>query len=171
MNWEQGTSTMDRPRLTINLNTIIGLVSLSIIILGGVSGGSILYAQMQAQDEAWVDFQKRQEAYNTKLETDRAAGRATYDLKIETLQQAIGKLTSVTETNVYQIAQLQKKDEENDNRLGRMTESYGNRFTEIQTSLANMNTQLALLSQSMQEIKQIIAPSMRMPPPIEGTTQ
>lgn len=152
---------MDRPlkiERTININTIIALATFFIMLLGGVVTVTTVYSKLQAQADAWQEFQKRQEGYNSKLDSDRAAGRATYDTKLDAVSQSLTKTASIIDQQTYQIAQLQKKDEETDARLGRMSESYGDKFTEIQAALANINTQLALVSQAVTELKQIVSP-------------
>lgn len=141
---------------TININTLIAVAGFAIVILGGVFTMATVYSKLQTQAEAWTDFQKRQETYNVALDVDRKASGAASDVKLEVITQALGKLTSLNDQVSYQIGQLQKKDEETDARLGRMTESYGDKFTEIQGSLATMTTQLALQSQSLAEMKTLV---------------
>lgn len=153
---------MDRPLKidrTVNINTILGVATFVVGLIGVIVSMTIVYSKIQAQTDSWVDFQKRQESYNSNLDADRRAGRATYDLKLDAIAQALTKTSSIIEGQTYQIAQLQKKDEETDARLGRMSESYGDKFTEIQSTLANINTQIALVSQAVTELKQIIAPT------------
>lgn len=147
---------------TVNINTLIAGATFVCMLVGGLIEGTIIYSKIQVQADAWIEFQKRQEEYNSNLDADRRAGRATYDAKLDSVVQIINKLASSGEQQTYQIAQLQKKDEETDARLGRMTESYGDKFTEIQTTLATMSTQLALQSQAMTELKQIVATTRRL---------
>lgn len=143
---------------TVNLNTIIGASTFVLFLLGGLIGATLVYSKLQAQAEAWSGFQERQEQYNSTLSSDRQAARAAYDVKLEAVVQQITKLAGIADQSSYQIAQLQKKDDETDARLGRMSESYSDKFTEIQTTLSSMNTQLALQSQALAELKQVIVP-------------
>lgn len=150
---------MDRPLQidrTVNINTIIALATFIIMVIGGVVTATLVYGRLQAQSDAWIEFQKRQESYNARLDTDVAARRATVDTRMQALVDLVGKLSGVTDQQSYQVAQLQKKDEETDQRLGRMSDSYGDKFTEIQSTLATMSTQLALQSQALTELKQIV---------------
>lgn len=144
---------------TVNLNTIIALCGFLIVIVGGIFTLATVYSKLQNQADAWVEFQKRQEGYNVNLDADRKAARVENDVKLDAIVQTITKLTALGDQTGYQIAQLQKKDDENDARLGRMSESYSNKFTEIQTTLSGMSTQLALQSQALIELKQIIVPN------------
>lgn len=142
---------------TVNINTLLTAAGFLIVIVGGIFTLGTVYTKLQAQADAWIEFQKQQQTYNSNLDSDRRANRTAYDLKLDVLTQTLTKLSALSDQTTYQIAQLQKKDDENDARLGRMTESYSDKFTEIQTTLSTMSTQLALQSQALTELKQIVA--------------
>lgn len=141
---------------TININTLISIAGFLCVILGGAGTIGFIYSNMQSQNKSWTDFQTHQESYNAKLDADRQSERGIYDTKLDTLFQALQKLTTVSDRQSDQVASLQKKDDENDARLSRMAESYGNKFTEMQATLSTITTQLALQNQSITEIKQVL---------------
>lgn len=53
----------------------------------------------------------------------------------------------------FRVAQLEKGSEGADTRISRITESYGNQFTDIRGALSGITTQLALTNQSLQRLE------------------
>lgn len=53
----------------------------------------------------------------------------------------------------YRITSNEKANEALDTRMSRLSETYANRFADINTQLSTISTQIALVSQTTQEIK------------------
>lgn len=158
---------VEAPR--VNLNTIVGvggfcLTLATVVFLSGQNSAKI-DAQNAAVAAQLAEFQKRQEQYNATLDSDRRAARVAYDTKMEIFSQSLVKVTTVLEQHSTSIASLQKKDDEADARVNRIAESAGDKFTEINAALGTINTQLALLAQTVTEIKQVISPQADIPVP------
>jgi chromosome segregation ATPase len=142
---------------TITTGAVISFLGFFLTFCGGIFLAGSFYSIQEQRDVTFNAAQKRQEEYNKNLEMDRKTVRVAYDAKIDVILQSLTKTASIIDQQTYQIAQLQQKNTETDARLGRITESYGDKFTEIQSTLANMNTQIALISQTVTELKQIAA--------------
>lgn len=130
---------------TININTIVAIATFVTMLGGGIY-------TLQQQAATAQDFRERQEAYNANLDAERRANRAANEAKLDAIVDGQNKLATIISQATYQIAQLQKKDEETDARISRITDSYGERFTEIQNVLATISTQIALQGQSLERI-------------------
>lgn len=151
---------MDKPlRIdrTITLGTLIGVMTFSFTVVGGIVGGTVVFTKLQAQTEFLGSLAQRQEQRSVDLDKDRAAAKATYDTKIQDIGVVLNKLMSFSDKQSDQISQLQKKEESDDARMSRISESSGDKFTEIQSALADIKTQIALANQTITELKQIIS--------------
>jgi hypothetical protein len=166
---------MDQPLhidRTVNINTIIAITSFVIMLVGGIVAFTMFQSAQQAQTEqlrialknqadAWVAFQTRQEKYNDNLDADRIASRARNDTRLDAMNATMNKLAGISDQQAYQVAQLQKKDDEVDARLGRMADSYGSQFAEIRAGIAGITTQMAVMNQTVGEIRHMSPPNSR----------
>lgn len=124
--------TIKKPE--INLNTIaiiVGFITTIVTI-------SYFFSNLQNEQKNFGGFVLEQKAVN-----------ARFDERISTNAAALEALPQMN----YQVAQLEAADKNSDDRIGRITESYGNRFTEFTTQLAAIATQVALVQQSLVRIE------------------
>lgn len=118
----------------VNLNTIAIIVGFMVTI-GGIIGS---WSNLQNQQLNFVDFIVEQKGFNSRL-----------DERIKMTEEKMGELPQFT----MQIATIIENAKGTDERLGRMTESYSNRFSDIQNQLSTLVTQLALVKQSLDRIE------------------
>lgn len=125
-------------KIKINLNTIIAT-------FGFLSTFALLVTM-------WND------AKNSQVNTDRWIEQHTllHDVIAKDLVQLHG-VDTARDAQVldltFRISQLEKEVELMDARIGRVTESYGNQFTDIRSGLNSLTTQLALANQSLQRLE------------------
>lgn len=149
---------MDRP-ITIDRRITLGAVLSAIIslltLLTVVAGMGVTYAKLMSSIEEAGKFQAKQEAQNQQLQLDRTASKAGFDTRLNGLVELINKQLNISDTLTNQVGQLQKKDEETDARIGRMTESYADQFTDMRGQLATISTQIALANQALTRLEAV----------------
>lgn len=118
----------------INLNTIAIIVGF-LITFAGIIGS---WSNLQNQQLNFVDFIVEQKGFNSRV-----------DERIKATEDHLSELPQFT----MQIAAITENAKGIDERLSRMTESYSNRFSDIQNQLATLVTQIALIKQSLDRIE------------------
>lgn len=129
----------------VNLNTIAIIVGFLATFAGLVS----VWNGMQYQQ---ADFQKWIVAHD--------ALHVVISKDIKDLQENRKDLLELS----FQVAQQQKAEDLMDARVSRVTESYGNQFTDIRTQLNANSTTLALMAQSLQRIEAQRFPNLATAP-------
>lgn len=114
-------------KFEINLNTIATVISFFVIF------GTML----TKFNDLGYDIR---DTANKNVEQDRV---------LEAITDALKDLPDMT----FKIAQNEKSFELLDARIGRITESYGNQFTAINSQMNTMLTQQALMTQTLQRIE------------------
>ncbi|WP_376742439.1 hypothetical protein [Ensifer canadensis] len=71
------------------------------------------------------------------------------DQQISTLRANLAKLDQIE----YRITANEKGIEALDTRIGRVTESYSNQFSDFRNQLSSISTQIALTNQTLQRIE------------------
>lgn len=117
----------------ININTLVAVVG----FLATFAGIITLWNQIQYRQS---DFDKWILGHD-RLHESLAA-------RLENLEKNDDKLLDIT----FRLGQIEKRTDEQDSRLGRITENYGNQFSDIRTQLGAIATQLALTNQTLQRI-------------------
>ncbi|WP_234936503.1 hypothetical protein [Sinorhizobium medicae] len=74
---------------------------------------------------------------------------AVVDQQISTLRANLAKLDQIE----YRITANEKGIEALDTRIGRVTESYSNQFSDFRNQLSSISTQIALTNQTLQRIE------------------
>lgn len=144
-----------------NLNTYVVVAGFALTLFVGIWNASNNYAQINS-------FVARQEDYNKNLDADRRSSRAIYDTKLNTLVDTVTKQVAVSDQATIAIGQLQKKDEDVDARMGRMSDTYSNQFTEMRASLADLKTGQVLQNQMLTELRQVWFPTKPPREPTQG---
>lgn len=130
-----------------NINTVIALIGFLSMFAGFVATWTIVqYKQTQTSD-----WQTSHELLHKQLDQDRAASRAAFSLRLDSLQAAITKQDQLE----YRLAQLEKAHDSTDERINRMVESYGNQFSEIRNQLGTITLQLALANDALKRVENI----------------
>lgn len=117
----------------VNLNTVIAVVGF-LITIGSLIG-------------VWNRVQYKQEDFDKWI----AAHDKVHDaisVRIGNLEQNDTKMIDFA----FRLGQLEKQETSLDDRIGRITESYGNQFSDIRSQLGAIATQLALTNQTLQAI-------------------
>jgi flagellar capping protein FliD len=118
----------------VNLNTLVVIVG----FLGTFTGLVSLWNGMQYKQQ---DFEKWIAAHD-QLHQAIAAD-------LSQLHKNDEQLIDLS----FRIGQIEKSAQLMDDRLSRITESYGNQFTDIRGVLSQITTQLALTNQALQRIE------------------
>jgi septation ring formation regulator EzrA len=128
--------TITRPafRWEWNINTIAVLV--------GFAAGFITWGYTLSE----LRTGREQDARNIeRLATEKAALEA----RVELIAANLAKQDQFD----YRLAQVEKNEEAVDARIGRITESYSNQFSDMRTQLSSISTQIALTNQTLQRIE------------------
>lgn len=118
----------------LNSNTIIMLFG----FIGTIVTGVFL----------WSDSQHLL-ADNTKRLDDHDTLFAQMVVRLDAVDKRDADMRDLT----FRVGAIEKGQDASDQRMNRMSESYGNKFTEIGTFMSSTNTQLALILQSQQRIE------------------
>lgn len=117
----------------VNLNTVVAIVG----FLATFAGIITLWNQVQYKQN---DFDKWIQAHD-KLHEAMAG-------QIEALQKNDNQMIDLS----FRMGQVEKGLSNEDDRIGRITESYGNQFSDIRSQLGAIATQLALTNQTLSQI-------------------
>lgn len=141
------TGAMDNPfqAKNINLNTIVALAG----FLGVFSTLIVAWSNVQYKQAASESWQLEHLAKHEKLAADGAAYRAAFQTQLNAMQAQLNELEQVK----YRLALNEKGIENQDARTNRITESYGNQFTEIHNQLSTMNIQIALSNDILKRLE------------------
>lgn len=121
-------------RREVNLNTVAIIVGfVATLISVGAS-----WSNLQAEQKNFATFVAEQKATNAGFSERLSA----HDKTLEELPQV-----------KYQVAQLEKSDERNDDRIARIGENYSNQFSEMRNQLGSISVQMALIKQSLDRIE------------------
>lgn len=134
------------------LNTLTILGS----FVGMIFFGGVAYNNLKVGIEQSTGFQIETKERLARLDADRQAARSEIDKRVGAILDSIAAQKSVVDGMLYQIGQLQKADENNNNRVDRMADTYNGRFTEMNEKMNSMTTQQALTNQTLGEIKSIM---------------
>lgn len=118
----------------VNSNTIIMLLG----FIGTIVTGAFMWSDSQ---HLLADNTRRLDGHDT-----------TFTQMVVRLD-AIDKRDSDIQDLQFKVGALEKGQDAADSRMNRMSESTGNKFTEITSSINTMNTQLALIIQSQQRLE------------------
>lgn len=134
------------------------LTSLSILgsFVGIIFCGGIAYNNLSSGIEQSFNFQSDTKERLGRLDTDRANAKAENQKRIADMLDIMNNQKNTTDSVIYQIGQLQKADEAADNRVDRMSDSYGGRFSEMNEKMNALSTQQALTNQTLSEIRNIV---------------
>ena len=135
----------------INLNTVVAIVGfLSMFATVIATWSSVQYKQTATED-----WQKSHEELHATIKADSAAMRAAFTIRLDGITMDVNKLVSKVENLEYRVTNNEKGVENGDTRVSRITESYGNQFTEIRGQLALLNTQVALANDSLKRLENL----------------
>lgn len=118
----------------INLNTVVIVAG----FLGTFGGIVASYSNIQADQRNIGTFIEEQKATNARFD--------------ERFQAQSVLLNSLPLMNA-QVAQLKESQDNTEIRIGRVTESYSNQFSDIRSQLGSIGTQVALVKQSLDRIE------------------
>ena len=118
----------------VNLNTIVMAVGF-LATFGGIVTS---YSNLQSEQKNFGAFIEEQKAVNARL-----------DQRIDT-HDAV--LNTLPQTN-YQVAQLEEASKSTADRISSVTDSYSNQFSDIRAQLGSIQTQMALVKQSLDRIE------------------
>lgn len=118
----------------VNLNTVAIIVG----FLSTLTAITWSYANLTNKQDNFVDFVVEQKTVNAK--TDERFSAA--DVKLSVIPVISADLARIDASNNGQ-----------DERMGRMSENAGNQFSDIRTSISQLNTQAALIKQSLDRIE------------------
>lgn len=151
--------TIGPVKTEININTILGVVSFLVMFSSIIWFASTLKHAIAEQDQ----WRLEHESEHLRLAEDRRSRVAQTDERIRSMSAIVDtRLTSMDDklgdlTNMsYRTAQNEKSIEELNERLGRMSESTGDRFTTISNGLSSLSTQLALANQVLQRLEMTV---------------
>lgn len=132
-------------RKEINLNTIVVIVG----FMGSFAGFVTLWNGMQYKQD---DFQRWIEAHDKLHDaiSKQLVGFADVDARRDK------ELIDIH----FRLGQMEKAEDNINSRLDRITESYGNQFTDIRAALNSITTQLALTNQSLQRLEAATKPPL-----------
>jgi hypothetical protein len=124
-----------------NLNTIAVLV--------GFGAGFVAWGYTLAEIKS-----------GREINADNIATLQVQQGALATRVDLIEKAAAIQAQFEYRLAQLEKAQENVDTRIGRITESYSNQFSDMRTQLSTISTQVALTNQSLNRIEaqQSVAP-------------
>jgi hypothetical protein len=130
---------------TININTVISVAGfLATFVMIGVAWGTT-----QANITDLEEWRIAHEALHRDLEARVRSHDAVVDQQISTLRANLAKLDQID----YRVTLMEKGQENIDVRIGRITESYSNQFSDMRNQLSSISTQIALTNQTLQRIE------------------
>lgn len=129
----------------VNLNTLLGVVSFLVVFTSIV----VSFTLVQFKVGQMTSWQLEHEQAHEKLAADRIARNTATGVRIDELNKDINKLQQAE----YRLAQAEKAVETINDRISRVTESYGNQFTEIRGQLNQIAIQLALSNDALKRIE------------------
>jgi uncharacterized membrane protein len=135
--------TVSGIKAEINLNTIVAVVGFLITFAGIIT----LWNQVQYKQQDFDKWIQSHEELHKQIAMDLASLHAVDS-------DRGGKMLDMA----FKEGQLEKQFDALDARLSRMTESYGNQFSDIRTQLGAIATQLALTNQTLQGMAGIHVP-------------
>lgn len=131
----------------INLNTIVALVGfLSMFAAFITTWTSLQYKQSEIQK-----WEEDHIAEHNKWQELSTARNVAVNTRLDSMQLILNKQDQID----YRLAQAEKGQINTDERIGRVSESYGIQFTEIRTQLAIVTTQLALANETLKRLEAI----------------
>ncbi|RVL74859.1 hypothetical protein CN135_25825 [Sinorhizobium meliloti] len=130
---------------TININTVVSVAGfLATFVFIGIAWGA-----SQAALSDLEEWRIQHEGVHRDLQASVRSHDAVVDSQISTIRANLAKLDQIE----YRMAILEKADENTDVRIGRITESYSNQFSDFRTQLSSISTQIALTNQTLQRIE------------------
>lgn len=129
-----------------NINTIA--------MLAGFVGGFITWGYTLAE------MRNGQEMNAAKI-IDLQAGQAALVARVDLMEKVDAKQEQLD----YRLAQAEKGIEATNERIGRISESYSNQFSDMRTQLSTISTQVALTNQSLNRIEAVQNATPRTQPP------
>lgn len=133
----------------VNLNTVVAIIGFLSVFAGLV----VTWSNVQFKQTALDNWEKDHTDLHARLDSDRAATRAAIYTRLNTVDQDNQKQATDLEQLKYQLAQIGKEQDALTARQDRMSESYGNQFTEMRAVLSNLSTQLALANSSLARLE------------------
>jgi len=135
----------------VNLNTIVAIVGfLSMFATVIATWSSVQYKQTATED-----WQRAHEDLHAGIKAESAAMRTAFSVRIDGIVSDVNRIASKVENLEYRLTSNEKGVENSDTRVTRITESYGNQFTEIRGQLAALNTQVALANDSLKRLENL----------------
>ncbi|MDW9619180.1 hypothetical protein [Sinorhizobium meliloti] len=130
---------------TININTVVSVAGfLATFVFIGIAWGAT-----QAAVTDLEEWRMQHEAVHRDLSGAIRSHDAVVDQQISTLRANLAKLDQIE----YRITANEKGTEALDTRIGRITESYSNQFSDFRNQLSSISTQIALTNQTLQRIE------------------
>lgn len=137
--------TFDVDTRTININTVISVAGfLATFVFIGIAWGAT-----QAAVSDLEEWRMQHEAVHRDLSAAVRSHDAVVDQQISTIRANLAKLDQFE----YRMAILEKAQENTETRIGRITESYSNQFSDFRNQLSSISTQIALTNQTLQRIE------------------
>jgi len=129
-----------------NINTLA--------VLAGFIGGFITWGYTIAE-------MRNGQTLNAGKIIDLQAAQATLTARVDLMEKVDAKQEQLD----YRLAQAEKAIEATSDRIGRITESYSNQFSDMRTQLSTISTQVALTNQSLNRIEAqgAVAPRPQQP--------
>lgn len=130
---------------TININTVVSVAGfLATFVFIGIAWGA-----SQAALSDLEEWRIQHEGVHRDLQASVRSHDAVVDQQISTLRTNLAKLDQIE----YRITANEKGIEALDTRIGRITESYSNQFSDFRNQLSSISTQIALTNQTLQRIE------------------
>lgn len=127
-------------RAEINLNTIVAVVGFLVTFAGIIT--------------VWNQVQYKQQDFDRWISTHEELHKAIA-LDLVGIHNVVSDRGDKMLDMAFKEGQLEKTVDAMNDRLSRLTENYGNQFTDIRSSLGSIATQLALTNQSLQRLEAI----------------
>lgn len=122
-----------------NINTVAVIAG---FVAGFVAWGYTLAALQEGREQATLNI--------SRLTTE---GQATV-ARIDLIERTLVKL----EQTEYRMAQIEKANDNLDQRISRITESYAQQFAEFRAQLSAISTQIALTNQTLSRMERGVKP-------------
>ncbi len=136
---------------TINLNTVISAAGfLATFVMIGIAWGTA-----QSSIRELEEWRLGHEAAHRDLIANMRTSDAVFDQQLSGVRSNLAKLDQLE----YRMATIEKAVEALDSRINRVTESYGNQFSDFRTQLSSISTQIALTNQTLQRMEAATPPS------------
>ena len=139
---QENTPVTMSMKYEINSNTVV--------LLGGFITTLITLVSL------WNNSQYKLDETSRRIDAHDVAFTAV-DVRID----AMDKQAAADADIKFRVAAIEKSVESVDNRVSRVSESYGNQFTDIRGALSSIATQQALTNQALQRLELSAVPPKR----------